>query len=151
MENRPIPIVGKYLFIREGMSVETIEELEKFINQKMDEEGYIGQWESELILIKCKRILTESQNVGKFVNRIETNDREKYFHLNWQKVNKMGSGINNGHDLLQCLFANAEEPINSHNRMIAATVIQWLGSNVGMSFLDDTLKMMGKRIVDIEK
>ena len=38
--------------------------------------------------------------------------------------------------------------INERDRMIVATVIQWLGSNVGFSFLHETLKDFGYIIVE---
>ena len=40
--------------------------------------------------------------------------------------------------------------ITQRDAEIVATVIQWLGSNCGLSFLDKALKMCNKKIVDID-
>lgn len=39
------------------------------------------------------------------------------------------------------------QEINNRDRMIVATVIQWLGSNCGMCFLGEALERFGARIV----
>ncbi len=35
---------------------------------------------------------------------------------------------------------NEQAVVSDRDRMVAATVIQWLGSNVGMSFLEDVIQ-----------
>lgn len=109
----------------------------------------------ELINAVIKQKAYEA-NIGLFVDRIEFNQREKAFHLNWMKENRPDSGINNGNGILQDLFINqlrynkvSLHMITDHERMIVATVIQWLGSNCGMAFLEETLKTFGKKISDI--
>jgi hypothetical protein len=73
--------------------------------------------------------------------------KEKILADDWEKEN-LESGI------LQRLFISgsiqwdekAEVKINLRDRMIAATVIQWLGSNVGFCFLETCLKKMGYKL-----
>ncbi|MBA4349518.1 MAG: hypothetical protein C0415_05980 [Thermodesulfovibrio sp.] len=48
-------------------------------------------------------------------------------------------------------FVKIHHKITQRDAEIVATVIQWLGSNVGMSFLAAALKECGKKIVNIEK
>lgn len=38
--------------------------------------------------------------------------------------------------------------ISDRERQIASTVIQWLGSNIGMSFLECALQRCGRKITD---
>lgn len=70
---------------------------------------------------------------------------EKVLIEKWQE--EQGGG-----DLLQLLCRDLEAPqlINNRERRIAATVIQWLGSNCGLSFLHEVNKctdgLLTKRI-----
>lgn len=34
---------------------------------------------------------------------------------------------------------------------MAATVVQWLGSNIGMSFLEESLERCGYKIVEVKR
>jgi hypothetical protein len=98
---------------------------------------------------------------------------EKIFSDEWIKRNVNVPHINNGLDILQELFIchPGEDPgdvperedlktflhglrpatitykIKPRERVIAATVIQWLGTNVGWGFLDDCLRKCGYMIV----
>lgn len=86
--------------------------------------------------------------------------REEAFGLLWEYENQRRPGISFGHGILQDLmvdqrngpdrFAPWKHRINNRDAAIVATVIQWLGTNVGWSFLDRALRMCGKKIVDIE-
>ncbi|WP_164740353.1 hypothetical protein, partial [Xanthomonas euvesicatoria] len=67
------------------------------------------------------------------------------------------SGVNYGHGILQDLFIEGGhnmfgrkviEEISNRDRMIVATVIQWLGSNCGMCFLGEALRRFGAKIVE---
>lgn len=95
-------------------------------------------------------------NVGYRVERIENNEREKAFFEQWLKENEPVTGVNHGHGILQDLFIESTgflgqtkviELINERDRYIVATIIQWLGTNVGMSFLHAALERFGARIV----
>lgn len=89
--------------------------------------------------------------------RIEQSDREKAFSRLWRNDNKKKSWLNSGFGILQDLFFYTYNIdrfkhyplliITNRDRVIAATVIQWLGSNVGFSFLQKALNMCGYKIV----
>lgn len=64
------------------------------------------------------------------------NPREVAFAEQWAREHEH-------HDLLAILLA--ESP-TEEERHAVATVIQWLGSNVGMSFLREALERCGMRI-----
>lgn len=74
--------------------------------------------------------------------------KEKALADAWEESNK-----NRG--ILQGLFISGglqfdeklELKIKFRDRMVAATVIQWLGSNVGFCFLETVLKKIGYKLV----
>jgi hypothetical protein len=80
-------------------------------------------------------------------------DREKILIEHWKKENEARPGINFGFGLLQDLFmesskdfiqrARATLVIEPRDRYVAATVIQWLGTNVGFCFLQEAVEKMG--------
>jgi len=61
--------------------------------------------------------------------------------------------MNQGHGTLQNLMfdinGKAMFHITENDRTIVATVIQWLGTNVGFCFLEAALKRCGLKIVKI--
>ena len=72
--------------------------------------------------------------------------REKVFADTWEDECKIRPGINSGFGLLQDLFEKShgfEHVITQKEAWIVATVIQWLGSNIGMCFLGEVFKKMG--------
>jgi hypothetical protein len=97
-------------------------------------------------------------NKGYKFERTKYNPQEKAFYEQWLKENEPNPHINNGQGILQDLFIerNPEFPfqrkwiteINNRDRFIVATVIQWLGTNCGMSFLHKTLKKFNYLIVE---
>lgn len=77
-------------------------------------------------------------------------DLEKAFADEWERENKKSPGLNYGHGLLQDLmfcgstyFARAVHWVTPVERWIAATVIQWLGTNCGFCFLCTCLEKCG--------
>lgn len=111
--------------------------------------------DDEDLLGMMKAVLDYRDNVGYQFKRIEENEREKAFFEEWLHENEPRPGVNNGNGILQDLFIERVDPysrkwvehIQPRDRMIVATVIQWLGSNVGMSFLHAALKRFGAHIV----
>jgi hypothetical protein len=109
----------------------------------------------------------DNQNKGYLYIRTEYVDyfepkhinREKVFAEKWIQENKKRRGINWGYGILQDLFIVADTKwflsnpgrivakINPRDRFIVATVIQWLGSNVGFCFLRECLDKCGYKIV----
>jgi hypothetical protein len=97
-------------------------------------------------------------------DRIKHNDREKSFAELWEKENDPDycRCINFGHGLLQDLFIRQDGPIyphrggsaalivNKRDRFVVATVIQWLGSNCGLEFLQKALEKCGYRLERIQ-
>lgn len=96
---------------------------------------------------------------GWLYERTEHNPREKAFADEWEKENIPTPGLNHGFGLLQDLFIDGRpfdldilgkrrlvHRITKAERFVTATVIQWLGSNCGMSFLEEALKKCGYRV-----
>ena len=78
------------------------------------------------------------KNKGKNANRLEANPVEKKFAEAWDEMNDLSRQGSLG--TLNWLLA--EDPnwakdgeVTPRDRMVAATVIQWLGSPVGQYFL----------------
>jgi hypothetical protein len=84
---------------------------------------------------------------------------EREFVKEWQEINTSDSSVNYGHGTLQDLFIGGGHPfapfspqyavkkITPMDRMIVATIIQWLGSSIGFSFLKKVLNNGGYDIV----
>lgn len=112
----------------------------------------------DIISLAIKQDGFEANRGYKF-ERTKYNQREKAFYLEWLKENKPAQGINFGQGILQDLFIEQStdfpltrkyvEIITNRDRYIAATVIQWLGTNCGMSFLSEALKRFGARIEEV--
>jgi len=96
------------------------------------------------------------QHKGLRFSRTEQNPRELSFQKSWEIENKESIKYNGSNevDLLQFLFTQEGgsfffgwrkrvKTITNRDRMIVATVIQWLGSNVGFCFLERMLKSAG--------
>lgn len=86
-------------------------------------------------------------------------NRELVFYEEWLKDNKPSPGWNYGFGTLQDILMLPEAPlsrpaapkvkINYRDRYIAATIMQWLGTNIGWQFLVRTLKRCGYELVKI--
>ena len=96
------------------------------------------------------------------VNPFDETDtnKEKVFINRWQKENKKRPGNNYGRGILQDLFTDRKGvmavpifllKIKPIHRFIAATVIQWLGTNCGFSFLIECLKDCGYTLERTQK
>jgi hypothetical protein len=107
------------------------------------------------VLFMADKIICYKHNIGMYPDRLKHNPREKAFHDQWQQENAPVSHVNHGHGILQDLFINETGPftkkisevMSQRDRMIVATVIQWLGSNCGMCFLEESLKRFGAKII----
>lgn len=117
-----------------------------------------GECELEDVLDAADKVVCYKANVGINAARLPHNEREQAFHDQWQQANAPVSGVNNGHGILQDLFIergnpmafsrSVREEMSNRDRMIAATVIQWLGSNCGMCFLNEALGRFGAKITE---
>lgn len=99
------------------------------------------------------------KNRGYMYRRVFYNEREKAFADQWEKECRPIRGINFGQGILQDLFFEQRGPFNNvkavlwityRDRYVVATIVQWLGSNCGMSFLHESLKRFGYKITKIE-
>lgn len=95
------------------------------------------------------------QDEGFKLDRINYNEREKAFSEVWKKENKQRAGYNYGNGILQDLFMERHQfnieshfDIKAEHRFVAATIIQWLGSNCGMGFLHETLEKFGYKMTE---
>lgn len=119
---------------------------------------YLSDEDIDDVISVYNREKKEAQNIGAFSERVNHNDRELAFQQQWIKENRMERGINMGNGILQDLFTfqrqrsnlkDIELEISKRERMIVATVIQWLGTNCGWSFLELSLKKCGYKITKI--
>jgi hypothetical protein len=77
------------------------------------------------------------KNKGQSQHRFKDNPLEKKFALAWEKDN------NQCRALEYLLAKNSNHPdgeVTARDRKVAATVVQWLGSPVGESFVREVLK-----------
>lgn len=76
---------------------------------------------------------------GRGRHRLNSNPLEKAFADAWESENAPRSG--RPHGLLDWLKGDGNRPgiVTQEEATIAATVVQWLGSTVGQSFLADVL------------
>lgn len=119
-------------------------------------ECYPDENEVEKIINLSKLQDAYSHNKGIRFGRTEFNPRELAFYEQWLKENRPDPRINHGNGILQDLFMDSGlsvfnpskvyETITNRDRIIVATVIQWLGSNCGIAFLGDALNRCGYRI-----
>jgi hypothetical protein len=101
--------------------------------------------------------MSKHKDRGYYYERTKHNPLEKALADGWEKENIPQAGRNYGHGLLQDLFMERERPfirsakpihrITDDERMIAATVVQWLGTNCGRSFLEECMKEAGYEFV----
>lgn len=130
--------------------------LQNYLNSEL--EIYPSEHELQTIMKLALNQDAHESNVGYRFERTKHNPRELAFYEQWKKENQPIAGINSGNGILQDLFIESKvgDPfykkwvleINNRDRMIVATVIQWLGSNVGMGFLYSVLERFNARIVE---
>lgn len=141
-----------------------MEEQTKYTLLKSYLEGNDIAYPSELELENIVGIVLRQEawaaNEGHRVERIKDSPIEKAFHDIWMKWNEPRAGFNNGQGILQDLFVERIDPfmsrkwiadISDHERWIVATIIQWLGTNVGMSFLYEVFREVNMSIVPNKK
>ena len=76
------------------------------------------------------------KNKGKSQHRFKQNPLEKEFATAWEEINNRPGQQKGTLDyLLADDVNNPMGEVTSRDRMVAATVIQWLGSPAGQSFL----------------
>lgn len=107
-------------------------------------------------------IKRKSINKSWRIQRVKYNKRELVFADRWMIESEIRHGINYGYGLAQDLFMRpsafwfhrhdgAVAELTNRERMIAATVIQWLGTNCGWDFLEECLRKCGYKIVKLDR
>ncbi len=109
-------------------------------------ELFLTEEEVNTVLQISYRHKTDREHVGIRRERCVNNDREMAFHKHWLEENRINFGLNSGHGILHGLFVGHNIELTKRDRMIVATAIQWLGSNCGFGFLEETLKDCGYSI-----
>jgi len=90
-------------------------------------------------------------NRGIGYSRTKNCNREKAFADAWEGENRSNYGMNFGYGVLQDLFMQrrdlyppyATHVLSNRERMIAATAVQWLGTNCGWCWLGMVLDECG--------
>ena len=80
---------------------------------------------------------------GACFERTAYNELEQAFSDGWKKEMTRKPGINHGRSILECIL---NQPVSLRDRYVAASVIQWLGTNCGFSFLHTVLNKIGNYI-----
>lgn len=78
------------------------------------------------------------RNKGLKQYRFGQNPLERRLAEAWEEANTRGEGK----DLIEWLMGDGAEPatdVTDRDRLVAATLVQWLGSPVGQSFLSQVL------------
>lgn len=95
---------------------------------------------------KAKKSRGKKDNTGYWPDRVAFNEIERAMAEQWSVENEERPGLNYGHGILQDLMLSThwnEKPegfdpwLSDRERKIVAMVIQWLGTNVGRSFLHE--------------
>ncbi len=89
----------------------------------------------------------------------QNNPREVAFSEQWKHENEVShvlgvllSRQEGGHPFMPFTGTHVQlAPCDQHAASVAATVIQWLGSNVGMCFLEESLRQCGFRLQQAER
>lgn len=86
-------------------------------------------------------------NKGVSQFRFADNPSERIFAEHWEKVNVSIFGDLDGKGVLDYLLAkdpnHPRNEVTERDRLVAATVIQWLGSPVGTHFLREVAENLG--------
>lgn len=100
----------------------------------------------------CRRFETRGPNRSLWFRRNDSNLTERAFSEQWEKEHEWQNllqllvGVPSGPIILGRPGRRYPFVIGPRDRTIVATVIQWLGSNCGMGFLETALKRAGYRL-----
>jgi hypothetical protein len=82
--------------------------------------------------------LFEPQHVSLQGSRLEHGMPERVYLEHWRKLNERHPSVNRGFTALEwilCPTGLMPGPVTQRDAIVAACVIQWLGTNCGMGFL----------------
>ena len=77
------------------------------------------------------------KNEGINTHRLKQNPLEREFAKAWEDLN---NGTHGRNDLIEYLLSdepNNPKAVSERDRVVAATIIQWLGTPVGQHFIND--------------
>jgi len=82
--------------------------------------------------------------------RFKTNPLEERFAEKWAEQNELGNTL----EYILSSTVNEREPVAEREKVVVATMMQWLGSPVGQAFLEDALgfdvrKHIPKELTDL--
>lgn len=89
-----------------------------------------------------------------------SNEAERVYYELWEKENERHPGINGGYTLIEhllcpsdskrCRLTGMHQPdsVSQHDMTIATTIIQWLGTNCGLCFMQTAEREIEKRRAD---
>lgn len=83
---------------------------------------------------------------GFLYERVHFDPLEAAFASDWEKYNQPRPGLNYGMSALQGILSDRNGnglEVTRRDRFVAASVIQWLGTNCGYSFLQTALAKVG--------
>jgi hypothetical protein len=80
---------------------------------------------------------------GACFERSAYSELEHFFIEQWKLEMRRKPGINHGRSILECIL---NQPVSLRDRYVAASVVQWLGTNCGFSFLHTVLGKIGNYI-----
>ena len=101
-----------------------------------------------------------SINRGYMYERVSTHPREAVVARRWEEACEHKPHINHGYGTLQDLFFKPAgrgmffdtciHEVTDVEKYVVATVVQWLGSNIGMNFIESALRDCGYRVIENE-
>lgn len=103
------------------------------------------KWSDKWEDVTCQKCLNNKgvkmKHKGLHTHRLSQNPLEKKFAKAWELHNNINQ---NGYNVLDYMLAEdnnrPQGEVKKRDRVVAATVIQWLGSPVGQNFLNEVLK-----------
>lgn len=105
-------------------------------------------------LIGCTVRLEHLKHEGNYRKKIETCPYERAFAETWEKWNVPSVGINHGFTTLELVVLKEtgrvlgmpilEDELTQRDCYVAASVIQWLGTAIGESFLNEVKEKIKK-------
>lgn len=145
-----------------NLKTNTIDIFRQYLHSIEGNDISLTDLEIEELITKAELCNSFYYNIGFEVERTkhEHSQREKAFHEQWLHENFPQGGVNFGRGILQDLFMKHRDNkiqnlgfqeesirITKRERRIVATVIQWLGTNVGWCFLGEALGRCGYQVV----
>lgn len=87
---------------------------------------------------------------GFLYSRVHFDPMEAALAADWEEYNVPHPGLNYGRSALQCILSDRNGngiEVTRRDRFVAASVIQWLGTSCGYSFLQKALAKAGYGLV----